>query len=422
MSEQRIQELMRAVAEPVEPPTLAETSWRAAGGRIRRNRRIGMSVTAAAVAVVALVAGTWRPADDSKHPAAPPTTLTSVGHTPVTVLPAGGESRLPQASSSVLPDAIDTNPAHAVPLSEDPVNAAVGLFAPYPKDWPHNPPKIVTVLVLGDDGRMRRIDTVAIRGTRDGLSPAPIVAGALNGAGTEAAFPQPDGTVLTVDLRGTGFRRYHVGGWVESVFWAGNDGHRIGVVREDRTDMVRVPSGGVVRRFPGTGIALPQRGMWSRVMTLTGQSAGSGTYHAPELDVWEWQDKTHMTSTKLTLPNTLNRWYGAAFTDGTRVVRTTFGSPSSEGTGESVVAVRRGMAQPLRILSLPYGSDRGKLCCSVLGWPEGNAVLVDDHSAPEHHILAWNLRTGKVWRVATLSQDAQVSLVSWIRLPDYVSR
>ncbi|WP_030449463.1 hypothetical protein [Actinocatenispora sera] len=71
---------------------------------------------------------------------------------------------LPLAATQ-LPRTIDTDPAHAEPLSTRPVRHALGLFAAYPAGWPQVPPRTSVVLVLGDDARMRRIATVAVLGS-----------------------------------------------------------------------------------------------------------------------------------------------------------------------------------------------------------------------------------------------------------------
>lgn len=407
MGEQAIRELLTATAEPVGPAYLAEPAWRLAGVRRRRNRLVGLG---AGVAVVALVAvGLTVSRDVPPRPVrgdAPSAARTGeAGGMPVTII--DGTAPLP-AVATTIPSTVDTDPAHALPLSRYPVGHALGVFVPYPAGWPRAMPTYSTVLVLGEDGRMRRVDTVPVRSSGDGLAPGPVTSGALDLAGRTAAFPQPGGAVLTVDLQGTGHRLYRVGADVRSVRWSGDDTLILG--SEDGTRMLDVHSGHI-DRYAYTDVALAQDlTTVEPLVGLTGTTISGYRYGA-----------RHPSTTTVRLPAGLHGWYGDAWTNVARmvsVVRASFGQPFTMAAGETVVALQAGRSTPKRALTVSYTKTRGKTCCTVLGWPKaGDVVLVDDHVTTGHRILAWNIDTGDVRQVTRLTRDAQVALAPSLRLP-----
>ncbi|GIL29340.1 hypothetical protein [Actinocatenispora comari] len=403
MSEQQLRDLLRDKAEPVQPPALAESSWRLAA--VRRRRRRATAGTAAAVVAVALLGagalGGGLPGT-TRHPSPP--AHRSTGDSAADALP---------LAATRLPRTIDTDPAHAEPLSTHPVEHALGLFAAYPAGWPQVLPRTSVVLVLGDDGRMRRIDTVRVLGSRDGYEPAPIAPGALNAAGTRAAFPQPDGTLLTVDLTGTGHRSYRMAtGTVESLWWNGDA--EIVVSTSELTRVLDLATGR--SRLLPFGDALmpryPNPGTGFLAMPVDRPAGALGPYNVA-VEVRSYDERGHRKGYAGSW-NGLHGWYGPGVTNGSWAVRASSGTRvDPDAQNDSVVAVPvNGNASPdAVVVTCPGGNGpHQKASCRPLGWAGPDRLLVVDHAHSQHQLLSVDLRTEKVSAVARLTGDAQVAI------------
>jgi hypothetical protein len=392
MSEQQLRDLLRDKAEPLGPPALAESSWRLAAVR-RRRRRATVGAAAAVLAVALLGTGLLTTARQHDRPA--PTATARPG------------DRLPLAATR-LPRTIDTDPAHAESLSAHPVRHALGLFAAYPKGWPQATVRSSTVLVLGDDGTMRVIDTVPISASGDGYEPAPLAPGALNATGTRAAFVQPDGTILTVDLTGTGHHSYRMTtGNVESLWWNGDTEIVVGTVNVTRVLDLRT---GASRLLPLPDVLMPQRAR-----------AGDGfvTMSVPDgpLSAAVLVRRYDPRGRELGVDgfwNGLHRWYGPGLVNGSWAVRVAGGTrvdPASQAY--SVVAVPRHGNDSSDAVVVTCPGDDGhhqQGSCVPLGWVGTDRLLVLDHAHAQHQVLSVDLRTEKISAVAWLTGDAQVAI------------
>jgi hypothetical protein len=410
MSEQELRELLRDKAAPVEPPALAESSWRLAA--VRRRRRHTTAGTVAAVLAVALLgAGALTATRDHGHPApgtrasAEPSGHRSTGDSAADALP---------LAATQLPRTIDTDPAHAEPLSTHPVRHALGVFAAYPAGWPQVLPHTSVVLVLGDDGRMRRVDTVTVLGSRDGYEPAPVVSSALNAAGTQAAFPQPDGTILTVDLTGTGHRSYKMDtGTVQAMWWVGDDELVVGTTELTRVLDLR---SGSSRLLPFGDALIPQDPGADQgyvTMSVPPDSLGADDPGNAGVDITRYDRRGRRLGVD-GFWNGLHRWSGPGIMNGSWAVRVAGGTrldPSSQDY--SVVALPLGdnNSPDAVVVTCPGGSGRHqKGSCVPLGWAAPDRVLVLDHAHSEHQLVSVDLRTEKVSAVARLTRDAQVAI------------
>jgi hypothetical protein len=395
MSEQQLRDLLRDKAETVEAPALAESSWRLAGVRRRRRRTAFGSVTAAVVALI--VTGGLVTA---QHQHARP------DHSVVGSAAPSPSDKLPTAPTQ-LPRTIDTDPSDAGRLSKNPVRHALGIFAAYPKDWPQNAPEYSTVLVLGDDGRMRRIDTTSILGSQDGLAPAPILPGALDQNGTMAAFPQPDGYVLTVDLTGTAHHRYRVGtgGPVESLWWAGTD--RLVLGTSTRTHLLDVRTG-AVRTLPFGAALVPEQPTNQPGYVTFGTASDAGT------TIRRYGPDGQLTGT-VRSDWWYSHWYGPGFTAGPLAVRTAFGSRQNpKGGGNTIVATPlSGGDTRAWAIDCPIDGPELKFSCELLGLPQTYRAMVLDHAHPQHQLLLADLGTGQFSAVSRLTRDGQVALAPW---------
>jgi hypothetical protein len=395
MSEQQLRDLLRDKAEPVEAPALAESSWRLAG--VRRRRRHATVGAVAAVLAVALVGGG----------------LLTAGRDPGQPAPGTHASAQPSATYHLpvaptqLPRTIDTDPRHAEKLSTHPLDGpAVGLFAAYPKGWPERFPQSTSVLVLGQDGRMRLIDTATILSSGDGYDPAPVLPGSLSPSGTKAAFPQMNGRLLVVDLTGASSRQYLVsrGETVDSMWWIG-DG-TIAASTDASTHLIELRSKGSTRTMEVSDALAPRRPTArSELVSFVAAPAGTNT------EIRRFSADGQLLDSQLST-HAFTHWYGPGFADGTRAVRTAVGTKSApEGGGSSIVVLPLRGGGLTETVDCPGGNGRHqKVPCVILGWPQSERLVVLDHARATGQLLSVDLPTEKVSVAADLTQDAQVAL------------
>lgn len=394
-------ELMQQLAdldlEPdVEARTTAATAWRTAAVRRQRRRVTATVVAVVAVAVaVPLIRAVGRPA---APPAGRPTAVTSLTPTPIsTPTPAPDSGAVlptvtlpdgvvvqqaplptltrswpvlagPWAALTGLPTATDR--VMALPtLTGDPVTtirAAVDL------QLDESVP--VLVLVLGDDGGWRRVDT-PLTTTLDGPGGNqgdPLDGGSISADGSQIAFPQPD-AVIIVGRDGTS-RRLAVPGWNEAVRWLPDGRHLLtGDLGTPATELDTVTGATTRGERPVSEVAI-------------GSVAGSV-----------------LTSVSVIEPG---NWYGAGHLAAGRLARSGFLSQElSADQGTAVVDQRTGAATVLRFGYLSTADplqQRGKGCCETLGWLDQHRVILRDGQS----VLAWDVDRARGYLVAALPVPA----------------
>jgi hypothetical protein len=304
-----------------------------------------------------------------------------------------------------LPRTIDTDPRHAEKLSAHPLNGpALGLFAARPEGWPQRIPDSVSVLALGQDGRMRLIDTAHILSSGDGYDPAPVLPGSLSPSGTKAAFPQLDGNLLVVDLTGKSQQRYFLGHeTVMSLWWVGDE--RIMASTEVATHVVELQPGGTTGGVP-VADALAPRQPTARSDLVAFAAAPGG---ASGTELRRYNADGRLLDRELSTHG-FPHWYGQGFTDGTLAVRTSMGTKVDPdgGNGSSIVAVPLRGGTPETIDCPARSGRQQKASCVILGWPQRDRLSVLDHETGQ--VLSVDLRTEKVSAAARLTLDAQVAL------------
>lgn len=213
------------VLDQVElPPTrVAETAWDDARRRVVRRRQLapGGAAALAVACVVGVVAVTVGHDDTSPSPAPAPTHSMEPRQAPVVQrLVTGGRWRALLVDFPL--DRIG-DPTRTVPLSTDPPGRAV-LAMEAPDDE-------TGTVVLGEDGRWRRVDVPGLVPIHNGiyirrtLRPT-----SLSPDATKLALPQPNALVV-VDLADGSFHRYRVPGPMnEYPIWA--DAEHVLVVQE----------------------------------------------------------------------------------------------------------------------------------------------------------------------------------------------
>jgi len=209
MTEQ-LRQRLQEVAEPVQPPPdLAALAWAGAARRRRRRLTAGLAVVACVAAIGLVAVG---------DPASLGVRLPQVGRGTDGAATAGpgegilmapsrsGEATLPWARTG-LPRRIDLDPSHAVPLSTSPVRRAVALVERADEHGFAAGP----VLALGDDGRMRRLDSYSLSRSRNatGRTLGVLKDTSLSPDGRFAAFPDGLGPVV-VNLTDGSERRYRL--------------------------------------------------------------------------------------------------------------------------------------------------------------------------------------------------------------------
>lgn len=395
MSEQQLRDLLRDTAEPVEAPALAESCWRLAGVR-RRRRHAAVGTVAAALAVVLVGGGLLTTGRDHGHPA--PGTRASAQPSATYHLP---------VAPTKLPRTIDTDPSHAEKLSTHPLHGpALGLFAAYPKSWPARIPDSISVLVLGQDGRMRLIDTASIRSSGDGYDPAPVLPGSLSPSGTKAAFPQMNGNLLVVDLTGTGHRSYFLGHeTVDSMWWIG-DG-TVAASTATATHFVDLRSKGIHTVMVPDALAPRRPSARSDLVSFADVTGLRQT------EIRRYGDDGVLLDRRRSTVRPYSHWYGPGMTDATRAARAAIGTKVHPlGDGNSVVVMPLdGDSRDAVTVDLPGGNGRHqKAPLVILGWPQPDRLIVLDHARGTDQVLSVDLGTEKVSVTANLTQDSQVAL------------
>jgi hypothetical protein len=288
---------------------------------------------------------------------------------------------------SLLPHSLDPTAQGSTPLSTDPVNQAVAAV--------QEPDPGAQVYVLGDDGRWRVLDIVALVNARDaGGNGGPAMRpGALSPDGTRLAIPQPQALVV-VDLTAATYRRYHVPGFNETATWAADENHVL-LGTDERRDGVLVDlADGSTTEVPyhpldtafapdGTAVELWQRPNDSPPYKLQ-RFGPSGLLESMPLDV-----------------DARNGWYHIIISvdvEAIAMVRDVESWSSPRGVDEwgGVLLLDLQSGQPLA--QLPVHDEGVLFDTTPLGWLDNDTLIV----RLKNDVVAWDYKTGDIERVTQL--------------------
>jgi hypothetical protein len=401
MSQERLAQLLAEVADDVDAPHLAEASW-ARAGVLRRRRRVVIPMVVAVVALAIGVGSIALPRVQTRPDVTSGSATVSSTPQPGPAVVDRMPEDLPGRAGVPLPSVPDLT--GAIKLSVSPVASAVALYEPVDPQTAKGGP----IYVLGSDGRLRLLDVVSLKPTRDaaGNEAIPLKNGSLGPHGVTAVFAQTDKVVI-VDLQTAKVREIPLPGFNEFVVWQGDAGILVG---QDAAAFAVDQATAKARRL---GLTL-----WDLATDVTGGSAAEPIDdHArlvelrsvwvdgverepPTMRVWSpdlSRVERQVTVDMAKLPDNyaVNEWYGRAWRLGDLVVRSGWirNSVMSGAEGVSVVDVRTGAV--VRLLDL--GRNRNKGCCEALGWLDPQTVVV--HTDREG-IVAWDIRTGAISLVA----------------------
>lgn len=396
MTHERLGALLDDLASTVPSPDLARTAWEA--GR-RRRQTVAGALAATLVAGLAGVAlaggGSGRPPGPVDSPTPSPSQTGSVPAVQDTVqlAPArNAEAGLPWAASR-LPRRIVVDAAAAV-LSADPVDRAVALVQEL-DDQRFDAP----VFVLGVDGRLRRLG-VDLKPTRSDNPGRPLIDTSLSPDGERAAFAQPD-SVVVVDLTTGKPRRYDVPGDNESVRWH-PDLRRVLVFRERGSVLLDTATGRVHPVIYGGR---------DSAFTVDGNEAVELKDDPGRL--MRWRVEGDVTLYFSDIDRRIYSWVGSSWVTDDRIARgaaTT--SVAAHGLDvvnpEAVAVVELRTGKLVRMLV--FGGDRTNACCPVHGWLGPDTVLFASRGDGVVRLLAWNITTGAVSRVAEMPRELGLSV------------
>lgn len=396
--EDRLRRELRQDADDIElrPDFVASSVESVLTRRRDRRRLMQRAAVILAVLVVGGAAITIVDGDDDtrKSEVEPPTPPTP--SSPPEQLDAKDIQRLPPPQDvaklawrdTELPQVLPADVASAPPLSSDPVDHALALVAGPGAE----------VGVVGDDGRLRRLDGVPL--VRPRAEPSgtfsPVVHGSLRPDGELAAFPQPD-AVVVVDLSSGESQIFAVPGPNMRVLWL-PDGHDVLVSRDDSVGSVLDTDNGSISGRPysayraafmpdGTPVEVRETGDWPA-----------------RSDVIRWQDNQAIEAVPILLRHRSEA--PASATDKLLVVPGTYEDPdvpaSKYVNGWIIVDIATGA--PVTMLSASDAWYDAWLF-GLHGWVD-DAVLIQT----DNLVLAWTPSTGSLERVTTVSTDISLAM------------
>jgi hypothetical protein len=396
MSEQ-VRQQLQEVAEPVKPPAdLAALAW--AGAARRRRRKLAAGLTAAACAAAIGFVAVLDPAPRAARlPEAVRPADERLADDPakgIQVAPSrSAEATLPWAKTA-LPRRIDLGAAGVVPLSTSPVRRALALLQPHDEATSGD-----SVLVLGDDGRLRRLEGYPLGSNPESVRVGRLTATSLSADGRFAAFTHWD-RVVVVNLTDGTRRQYTVEGFNDSVRWHPDSRHLL-VGGYERLFAVDTREG-TVRRVPYSDPG--------SAFSTTGAEVWELRSHPAR--VVRWRDEKVSADRPVSAP--ISGWCGQGWARGDLLARSGAGSPAFrlpgvivDGPGVvAVVDVAGGRVD--RMLAF-RPDERNTGCQEVLGWLGSATVLVASHGVGPTRVLAWDA-AGGVRRVTELSESGTVAL------------
>ncbi len=397
--EDRLRTELNARAYGVEfRPDIVVSSVENVLARRRRQRRRQIRAAAAAVVVLAIggVAIGTSGGDDEARKSDVDLPLPPIQPTPVQLDPVdiqqpprpedvGALSR----RDTFLPEVLPVDVANAPPLSEDPIDHALALVAGEGTE----------VGVVGDDGRLRRLDGVELgpRPDPSSATSSPIAKGSLTPDGSRAAFPQSD-AVVVVDLTTGESDRFGLLGPNSRVTWF-PDGRQVLVSQEGGSTSVLDTVDGSIGGEPysayraallpdGTAVELRETGDWpARSDLITWRQNGTAG-GVPIL-------LRHRSETP------------ASAIDGRLVVAATYEDPdAASASGETGwVVVNIDSAAPVEMLRAPTAWYDTWLF-GLHGWLDSDTVLIQTAD----YIIAWTPDLGALQRVTEVATDVSLAM------------
>lgn len=404
MTDRDLSALLERATEDVVELDFAQQAWDAALAQRRHRRRrlltgVG-AVAAAALAVTAVqLGGSSRDRPPEPAVTTPATTGTLADRTAYAVMPLEGKEGALGQFDVGLPSDIDPwakVTSLSVRLRSGALPAVLAVYLrPVGDDY-----EPVLVLASGESVAVDRLRLVA---TRDGGGNAgsPLGARAVTG-GADIVFAQP-GKVVRLDARTGKVTTYPVPSQtIQSAGWT-RSGKTIVVRSEDRAWTIDPAQGGTAEvADPGSddgrfqlGATADTRSLGIRWFADDGSPQGQRSVGSPVTELWgdtvgtdTWAASGAFYDQNLTSP-LIRRGNGPIY------------------QGLVAVEAQRG---PATILVAPESPDgqtgRFKGCCSVLGWADDETVVFQTAGSHDSWLLAWNVRTGVVYKVTRIRVDA----------------
>lgn len=418
MNEPDVRTLLEEVAHQAPAPDLLATV-RERAAEVRRRRRVatvGLTAIATAAVVSVLVIPQLDGNRDAPATPAGPSTPT-VPSSPATTLPTPRRTG-PAPTAAPLdpmvvqqkwsPDRLAELPWRQTSLPRFIEGSGSGLAAPAPIRFAVAAAEEAGtggtgVLILGDDGRWRRLDVTLLQ-ARDagGYSSPALQSTSLSADGTHLALPQPH-LLVVVDLTSGKARRYDVPGFPKYVAWS-PDGDHVLVGSEERTHAVLVDaSNGSVTRTPYSstaGFAPDGTVVEESDSDILRVFAGDSLIHRVQMSV------DNQAGALNPAPQV---------TDGLLAVLhggSGYSPPRGAAEWGGIVVCDLESGDPLAMLPV---HDFGTLFeTHILGWLESETLLVQFpqpwKSGEPEQILAWDYSRGQLSRVSEATPGITVSV------------
>ena len=407
MKREEVRPLLDRASDRLPEPELTDVAW-AGGVAIHRRRRRSVILGLVAVVLVALIAALIAALGGNTTGIVPPTTPPS---TPPGFIPPAGQIfgidywTAPPAGSERFLDRIETPlgdvlklPVSAGDLREHPFDRVAAVVLSQRNGS-------FTPLLLDPGSRWARAD-LQLRAIKSG---EPLSPGAISPDGRLVAFPQPGGVVIidATQANDASTRRVALPAEdIRSVAWLENsDGLLVsgpGVAYRVLIGAFVVgqePVATVAASNDPFDVAAPYR------LDGTGDEVALMRYEA---------NRTWSVDSNPRLP--VSTWAGLTFSQGAIAARMFIADalpqvPTVVSRPQVVAAISRQLTLPSRLLVLGEtpaatptpGRDtpdriREPGCCFMLGWYDEQSALLQ----VEGWVLAWNVQTGQVRRVAEL--------------------
>jgi hypothetical protein len=308
------------------------------------------------------------------------------------------------------PDPLDP-PAGAPTLAAAPISHAVLLTTPTTIGSDSN----VVIYAYGEgavnggsgDGRFHWARLPVNLGlTRDasGDRAMPLDTNSLGPMGLRAAFPQPD-FLVTVDIVTGTVKRIPVPGLNESVSWL-PDGVHVLVSSGTGTRLVDVVAGTVVSAAADGRTVTPLVGGGSGLTTVTMDGSAGGYPVVRSYDDGGLVERSHLTvgmgaPTHYRIADLALR--GWRMHDS--IAQVASGPADGPARGTFLVVINVSTGKVTHLLDLGPGRTAG--CCAVLGWANGDDVLV---RTDREGLLKWHLPDGSVTLLADRPTDSVISI------------